>query len=113
LFIDEGAEGSAFHEIESYDGSSSEFRIEAEDTVGGFIVTVGRIYRIKTRAVNSIEESEFSEELVVALARSPEKPGAPSFDVEASSKRSIALNWVDGASLDIPVLGYRLYSDNG
>ncbi len=50
------------------------------DVLGSFTVFAGGIYRIKTRSVNSIDYSQFSEELIVALARKPDTPLAPTFD---------------------------------
>jgi hypothetical protein len=52
IFINEGVDGSIFHNITSYDGHSATFSINAGDTYGNFTVFVGGIYRIKTTAVN-------------------------------------------------------------
>lgn len=67
LFINEGIDGSDFHEID-YDGISQSYQINADDIVDAFTITTGRIYRIKTVASNSIDTSDDSEELLVGLA---------------------------------------------
>lgn len=68
MFINEGIDGSDFHEITAYDGISQNYQINVDDVVGSFTVVTGRIYRIKTVASNSIDTSEDSEELLVGLA---------------------------------------------
>ncbi len=83
------------------------------DVVGNFTVYAGGIYRIKTRSFNSIDNSLFSEELIVALARKPDTPLAPTFDTVRSNRFQNVIVWTEGKSTDIPVTGYKLYSDNG
>lgn len=83
------------------------------DTIGTFTVTVGGLYRFKTTATNSIGTSQFSFELVSALAGLPEIPSTPTFDLGLSSRFQNVLQWTEGISLDIEVTGYKLYSDNG
>jgi hypothetical protein len=76
-------------------------------------VAAGGLYRIKTVATNSIGDSLSSEELIVALARKPNQPPAPTFDTIESNRFQNVLVWLEGVSIDIAVSGYRLYSDNG
>ena len=113
LFLNEGVNGSPFNEIIDYDGSSCTYTINAGDLVGTHTVEVGGLYRIKTKSENSIDLSLFSEELIVALARKPETPDAPSFDTIESNRFQNALVWIEGSSIDIAISGYKLYSDNG
>jgi hypothetical protein len=90
----------------------STFVIAADSVADTFTITVGGIYRIKTRAINSIDSSDFSEELIVALARAPAKPQPPKIQLALSDLQSSYLEWEEGYSQDIEVTGYKLYSDN-
>lgn len=49
----------------------------------------------------------------MAIAREPSTPAAPTFDTTLQKRDQITVKWVTGTSIDIPVLGYRLYSDVG
>lgn len=111
LFINEGVDGSEFHEISTYQ-SEATYTISADDLAGSFTITVGGIYRLKTKASNSIDISEDSEELVVALARRPTQPAKVTFSQESNRVQNV-IEWSQGESVDIPVTGYKLYSDNG
>jgi len=51
---------------------------------GSFTIVVGGIYRLKTRATNSIDTSEDSEELIVALAQKPTTPASITFSQESN-----------------------------
>lgn len=113
LYVNEGVNGSPFNQVAGYDGSASSYVIRAGDVYGLHTIIAGGLYRIKTVAENSIGLSYFSEELIVALARKPEKPIAPTFDSVKSNRFQNVLVWQQGISIDIPVSGYRLYSDNG
>lgn len=73
----------------------------------------GGKYRIKTTATNSIGTSDDSEELIVGLGQKPNKPDAPTFDFVRSNRNQNVLIWSQGVSVDLPVSGYRIYSDNG
>lgn len=111
--MNEGVNGSPFNQVAGYDGSASSYVIRAGDVHGLHTIIAGGLYRIKTVAENAIGLSYFSEELIVALARKPEKPIAPTFDSVKSNRFQNVLVWQQGISIDIPVSGYRLYSDNG
>lgn len=67
---------------------------------------MGGIYRIKTAAANQLDLSDYSEELIVALARLPSTPVAPTFDLVLSNKFQNVLVWTAGESIDIRVTGY-------
>ena len=73
---------------------------------------VGGMYLLRSIAINGAGSSEPSEELAVALARLPNKPLAPTFSTR-STRNSHIIEWTDAESLDIPILGYKLYSDFG
>ena len=49
----------------------------------------------------------------MAIARLPDTPLAPTFITSMSNITAITVQWVAGISPDIPVSGYRLYSDLG
>jgi hypothetical protein len=80
--------------------------------VGTHTMQVGGIYLLRSLAINDVGSSDPSEELAVALARLPNKPLAPTFSSQ-STRNSHIIEWVDAESLDTPILGYKLYSDNG
>lgn len=81
--------------------------------VGSHTITLGKTYTIKYVAENTIGLSPDSSLLYVALARKPTKPAALNFDSERSTRNMIVLKWQIGVSVDIPVTGYRVYSDRG
>ena len=101
------------HEIEAYDGTALAYTISAGDIVSTHTVTLGNIYTIKYVAENAVGLSQDSDLLYVALASKPLKPEPPTFDLSQSTRYSIYLTWLEGVSTDIPVTGYRLYSDRG
>ena len=85
--------GTPFNEVTAYDGLSQTYTISASDIVGSHTVFVGGLYRIKTKSTNSVDKSEFSEELIVALARPADKPLSPSFDTILSNRVQNVLVW--------------------
>ena len=101
------------HEIVDYDGTATSYTIKAGDVAGSHTVELGNVYTIKYLAENAIGLSSDSDLLYVALASKPNKPNPPTFDDELSTRTQIALLWEDGVSVDIPVSGYRVYSDRG
>jgi hypothetical protein len=113
LWISSGAFNSAFVKVTAYDGTASTYSISAGDVVSSHTVAVGNFYAIKYIAENAMGLSADSQLLYVALARMPTTPIAPVISQTLSTRTKQVLNWVEGASTDIPVTGYRLYSDNG
>jgi hypothetical protein len=121
ILVNEGVEASelanaetyatVFHNVDAYDGFSSTYQISQGDLINTHTVTTGLFYRIKTQAVNIIDGSLHSEELIIALARLPDKPPSPTFHFDDSSRFENVLDWQEGVSQDIPVSGYLLYSD--
>ena len=99
--------------MSAYDGASSTYSIAAGDVIGTHSVVAGGFYALKTVAENNMGMSPDSAILYVALARSPDTPTAPTISQTQSSRTSQKLEWSQGTSVDIPVTGYRLYSDNG
>lgn len=96
-----------------YDGSASQYTLTAGSTIGTLTMTVGHSYTLKYKAKNAVGFSEDSIFTYVALARPSDRPPAPTFDHEASTRVMNVVKWSQGTSVDIPVSGYRLYSDNG
>lgn len=76
-------------------------------------MTTGQLYTLKYRARNAVGFSQDSIYTYIALARPTETPQQPTFDPEESTRVMNVVNWKQGTSVDIPVTGYRLYSDNG
>jgi hypothetical protein len=113
LYMNEGANGTPMHEIMAYDQSALSYTIAAGNVVDTHTVVSGNIYTIKYLAENAVGKSLDSELLYVALARKPDTPSPPTFDSARSNKTQIVLRWTEGASQDIPVAGYRVYSDGG
>jgi hypothetical protein len=84
LLVNEGEDGTPYHQ--AYEGLDSQFTLHALDVIGTHTVTTGGIYRFKTTAVNIEAESINSEELIVALARLPSQPQAPTFNADLSTR---------------------------
>jgi len=75
---------------------------------------VGVIYRVKFRAKNvDGQYSEFSDELIFAFGPLPSTPTAPVKDSYESNRTAIALTWTKITGDTLPILGYKLYADNG
>lgn len=115
LYINEGSDGSAYHQVTTYDGQSMIFTINVGDSYDSNAMTVisGKTYTFKFVARNVIGYSDDSDLLQVALARPPSTPAAPTFDEAKSTRTQITVRWQVGTSADSPVTGYRLYSDLG
>lgn len=60
------------------------------------------------KAVNDYGDSDYSEELQVAVAPLPSKPVAPTKDQTFSTTTSIKLNWLEQSDTE-PAVGYKLY----
>lgn len=58
-----------------------------------FTVWVGGIYRFKTLALNAAGPSDFSQELIVALAQKPMTMSAVTFD-QNSNQVQLTVHWV-------------------
>lgn len=76
-------------------------------------MTTGKLYTLKYRARNAVGYSEDSIFTYIALARPSMTPASPTFDEHASTRVMNVIRWVQGTSVDVPVSGYRLFSDNG
>jgi len=86
LYINEGLDGSAFHEVVTYDGQSLVFTINVGEVNGFMTVTSGKTYTIKFVAQNVIGYSDDSDLLQVAIARPPSMPAKPTFDTSKSTR---------------------------
>ena len=101
------------NEITAYDGTSLAYTINQGDIVASHTMTIGNVYTIKYVAENAVGQSPDSDLLYVALASKPDKPNPPTFDSQRSTRTQIVLLWQEGVSVDIPITGYRIYSDKG
>ena len=99
--------------MSAYDGTSNTYSIVVGDVIGTHSVVAGAFYALKTVAQNNMGMSPDSAILYVALARSPDTPPAPTISQTQSTRTTQKLEWSQGTSVDIPVTGYRVYSDNG
>jgi hypothetical protein len=72
LYVNKGVNGSPFIEVSNYDGSSPSYDFKLNQVIGTFTVFKGGLYRFKTSASNSIDESGFSNEMIAALGALPE-----------------------------------------
>jgi len=92
--------------VARYAGIDLEFSISPLDNL-----VRGRSYRFKTRALNVIGYSEFSDIGYIAYGDVPVIPPAPT--LVTSTKSSIAVKWLPPTASDLPVLGYILSMDDG
>jgi len=113
LYINEGLDGTPYHEVTTYDGQSFVYTLNVGQVLGTMTVTKGLTYTYKYTAENVIGMSDDSDQLQVAFARPPNTPVMPTFDETRSTRTQITVKWTLGVSLDSPVTGYRLYSDLG
>jgi len=76
-------------------------------------LVAGNKYYFKLTAWNSKGESDFSDEIVVAASPLPTAPGAPYKVISKSSLTSIYVEWDYVLDNSSPIIGYKLYMDNG
>ncbi len=74
LYVNEGSDGSAYHEVDTYDGSSLTHTVNVGDVFSGNTISVGNIYTFKFVAENNVGLSLDSNLLQIAIARPPLKP---------------------------------------
>lgn len=89
LFIDQGAENSAFTEVASYDGHSLTFTLDASSES----LTEGLTYGLIYRARNRVGYSDYSDVLRIALADRVQSPQNLNFDIELATSTSLYLTW--------------------
>lgn len=79
----------------------------------------GTTYAFKTRAVNEKGNSEYSEELIIAVAAPVAKPAAPVRNLAlsardlVSNKTTLRIEWAQSSQTQIEVQGYQLYMSEG
>ena len=95
---------ATFNNDTSFDWSTSSYAFNT--------VTTGLIYGFKIRAVNSKGDGSFSDVVYAAAGRAPETPTAPTYQATDSNRTHVTVQWIDGTSQDIAILGYRLSIDN-
>lgn len=96
---------STFTQDTNYDGSSMAYSF----SIG---IVAGNTYGFKIRAVNGRGPSDFSYIIYAASGKMPNTPVAPTHDLSGSNRTHVKINWAEGTSLHIPVLGYRLSADD-
>jgi len=76
-------------------------------------LTAGAVYKLRYRAVNSVSEGPYSDELTTSLIAPPAAPSAPVRVDNLSNKTTIFVKWdpvSDGAGSPAgDIIGYRLY----
>jgi hypothetical protein len=92
-----------------YDGNIFEYSVYSISPQDNLVL--GRFYRFKTRALNSVGYSEFSDISYIAYGNVPYAPDAPS--LISSSRNVIAVAWQPPAESDLPIKGYILSMDDG
>jgi len=108
LYRDAGDDfASSFTKLTNYDGSSLVYG--ATNANDGIVL--GKVYRFKTLAINSVGNSDFSDEAYIAFGDVPNTPAAPT--LVSSSKTTITVEWAEPAASDLDVTGYILNVDNG
>jgi hypothetical protein len=117
LYANEGSDGTAFHVITAYDGSSLAYSVLVGADIGssGLQFTAGRIYTFKYTAQNEVGESEaryLAPTLRVAMGGAPSIPTQPIVDTTASNETSIKLDWsLPSTTDDLEVERYILWSN--
>lgn len=107
LWADQGDDYfSDFTNVTRYAGVNLEYSISPADNL-----IRGRSYRFKTRALNQIGFSEFSDIGYIAYGDVPAIPIMPT--LVTSTETSISVAWQPPALSDLPVLGYVLSMDDG
>jgi hypothetical protein len=116
LHIDDGALG-AFTKLTRYNGLAPSFTV---DRVNGATeekaLVSGRIFRLKYKAVNEINSSEFSDLVSVAMANAPAKPATPSKVISLSTTTTLVISWTAVANAAMPggvITKYKVFMDDG
>ena len=76
-------------------------------------LSAGQIYRFRARAVNVYGSSEFSEELLAAIADFPAPNESLTRLSEESGESFITLQWEASLDTELPVPGYQVKMDDG
>jgi hypothetical protein len=104
LYIDQGVENSVFRKVDSYDGQSLIFTVDATAES----LTTGLIYSLKYRSLNRVGFSDYSDVLRVALADRVQAPTNLNFDVQLAASTSLELHWDEVPDSLIVTQGYYL-----
>lgn len=108
LWIDAGDDfSSSFTNVTGYNGQDLAYGF----TAGTDGLSVGKTYRIKTRSINAIGASSFSDTTYVAFGAVAGAPGQP--QRVTSTRTSITVNWTAPSSVELPITGYILNMDDG
>jgi hypothetical protein len=102
-------DSQTYNTITNYDGFSSQFELDLyKDSL-----EMGQIYRIRLRARNAIDWSDYSYELLAAMTAVPLIPSTPIRNELLSTKTSVAFSWTQTADnsgeMGAKITGYRVY----
>lgn len=90
-------------------GTSTSLSYTLDNTLNPTYLT-GTKYRFKITANNDIGESDYSNEVRIAIASLPGDPAAPTINSAKSTLTSLYVSWTAPTTgLDISVDGYKLY----
>jgi len=120
LHVDEGTEGSVFHELTGYDGVASSYSVAAgaaHPSGGAAVFAAGTTYTFKLTAENEVGSSELrylAPTLRVALGSLPATPNTPTIVESGSSDTQLSLAWAAADQTEtLPVLRFILWGDLG
>ena len=74
--------------------------------------TIGRTYRFKVIAVNSVGSSEASDEAYIAFGDHPGQPTAINAALATTTRTTITVTW-DAVTADLSITGYIINMDDG
>lgn len=116
LYVDDGALGT-FTKLTGYNGLAPSFKIDR--TTGATeekALVSGRVFRLKYKAINEINSSEFSDIVSVAMANAPAKPATPSKIISLSTSTTLVISWTAVANAALPggvITKYKVFMDDG
>jgi hypothetical protein len=108
LYINEGTDGSAFHEPVSYITTDLDLE-HTLDTTNEPLIAPGLIYQIKFACENSKGISLESDLLYASVVSAPAQASTPTVDYSLSSATSLYVKWTLNADSTAPgglITGY-------
>lgn len=79
-------------------------------------IITGKIYSLRTRSMNVMGYSDYSEVLYIAASSPPAQPATPQVQYSLSNRTSLFVSWElndDGIVPGGQIAGYILYIDDG
>jgi hypothetical protein len=95
--------------LDFVDLTGEEGNYQTASTFQTTAVTAGTSYELKVRALNLMGWGSFSDEFVIVTAKVPEKPNAPSTQIQVNNVR---IAWTDPHLNSSPVQAYRVFVQN-